>query len=188
MGKKTKIASFGLNLSLIHISREPRGNGNRAPAPLGGNHSRAVRKAARACINGKKAVAKVSSQRPLESLEVGADGAHNSIAQRLRAQRGVQVRGIRPGGFRQRAGRGVQIVHRLSLIHILRIRKKKKDGKVFLFLGIIGLILLIPMFINDYIGIVTEDFAVSTGKIDHWHRVSGARGIGFVYEYSFDTN
>ena len=60
----------------------------------------------------------------------------------------------------------------LAIIYIIvgpiRIHKKKKDGKVFLFLGIIGLILLIPMFINDYIGIVTEDIAVSTGKLDHW--------------------
>ena len=74
----------------------------------------------------------------------------------------------------------------LAIIYIIvgpiRIRKKKKDGKVFLFLGIIVL------FINDYIGIVTENFAVSTGKIHHWHSVSGARGIGFVYEYSFDSN
>ena len=80
----------------------------------------------------------------------------------------------------------------LAIIYIIvgpiRIRKKKKDGKVFLFLGIIVLIFFIPMFINDYIEIVTEDFAVSTGKIHHWHSVSGARGIGFVYEYSFDTN
>ena len=80
----------------------------------------------------------------------------------------------------------------LAIIYIIvwpiRIRKKKKDGKVFLFLGIIVLIFFIPMFINDYIGIVTEDFAVSTGKIHHWHSVSGARGIGFVYEYSFNTN